>query len=180
MNQEYLHSEQMQRIADEQSVHNPHVRNSLILARQMGDVNERMHPPQRPAMLLTGYRTEEAAAQGAHSLMSPVYPPAPSGTAHSGVQGNQPSHMGQAQRRGNFAHAMPVPPPAPPAGRGQAGISGASLRRKNKRARVAMNETVIKARQATKECNRDCALLVKEAWRLDSGTQTPCCDSEKK
>lgn len=165
-NQEYLSNRRLQEIAERQSLHDPFVRNSLIFARHMGEVNELMYPPQRPAMLLTGYHSVEAAALGAQGLMSPVCPPSISASAQAGgsmlAQGSQAGGVSQAQDQANLAHEMSDPAQ----GEVQRPVSRAAMKRRDERIDFALRPGVIFLRESRQAFERNYTAAIQEERRL--------------
>ncbi len=116
--EEWLSTEALVREAESQSVYDPSVRNSLIMAREMRESNCRMYPPQPPAMVLTGYHPVEAARSDAQGQVAPgggpwMYPPSTSASAQLGLQmlgqSNQPWNAGQGRGQANQARGMLAP-----------------------------------------------------------------------
>ncbi len=147
-NEEWLSTDSLVREAERQSVYDCSVRNSLIMAREMREVNRWIDPPERPAMLMTAYRPAEAAHLVAQAQMDPVYPPSTSASAQLGLQmygqGNQQWDAGQARQQANHAYGMPAVAP----GGVQRGQSKSRESRKKKRASFSARADVIKIRAA--------------------------------
>ena len=165
-NQEYLSNRRLQENAERQSLHDPFVRNSLIFARHMGGVNELMYPPQRLAILLTGYHSVEAAALGAQGLMSPVCPPSTSARAQAGgsmhAQGSQARGVGQAQDHADLAHEMPDPAQS----ENQKPPSRAAVKKRDERVDFALRAGVIFLRESRAAFENNYTRAIQEERRL--------------
>jgi len=159
-NEEWMSTESLVREAERQSVYDYSVRNSLIMAREMREVNCLMNPPQRPAVVMTGYHPVEAAHLGAQTQMAPVYPPSTSASAQLGLQmygqGNQLWDAGQAREQANQAQGML----APAQGGLQRGPSKSRENRKKKRAAFNARPDVILIRKSISELETACTDVI--------------------